>query len=301
MRGSLSMPPACSVLSFRLDHKVAPFEGYSGVVGDVRWTSVIPMVDGVPVPLPGMFDAVLAWNMHKEGRYDEPLFTCSCGVAECAGYHNSMGVVITNDTVEWIFPMEHPYLSRLSPLFGEGAPMAWVFDRGAYTQALVDLRRAILELEATQPEAPIVLDDGGRYADLPDPIALRMEAEDKQLQTYFQKRERDARMYGAWLRSEVHGTWGATHFEVLVPRLLDVAADIAMTQMEVVAEEMERSRREAWIAEASQSLTPDGILALASSIPFQELDEYGWMPQPEHKSAFARAWPEVNLRLVASA
>ena len=186
------MPPACAVLSFRLDHKVAPFEGYSGVVaGDVRWTSVIPMVDGVPVPLPGMFDAVLAWNMHKEGRYDEPLFTCSCGVAECAGYHNSMGVVITNDTVEWIFPMEHPYLSRLSPLFGEGAPMAWVFDRGAYTQALVDLRRAILELEATQPEAPIVLDDGGRYADLPDPIALRMEAEDKQLQTYFQKRELD--------------------------------------------------------------------------------------------------------------
>ena len=111
----------------------------------------------------------------------------------------------------------------------------------------------------------------------------------------------DARMYGAWLRAEVHGTWGSTHFEVLVPRLLDVAADIAMTQMEVVAEEMERSRREAWIAEASQSLTPDGILALASSIPFQELDEYGWMPQPEHKSAFARAWPEVNLRLVASA
>ena len=76
---------------------------------------------------------------------------------------------------------------------------------------------------------------------------------------------------------------------------------ISFGQMEVVAEEMERSRREAWIAEASQSLTPDGILALASSIPFQELDEYGWMPQPEHKSAFARAWPEVNLRLVASA
>lgn len=293
------MTVVCPVLSFRLDHKVAPFDGHSGeVLGDVRWTSVIPMVDGVSIPLPGMFDALLAWNMRKEGRYDEPLFTCSCGVPECAGYHNGMQVVISGDTVEWVFPMEHPYRSGLSSFFEEGTPMTWVFDRVMYTQVLTNLRRAILDLEATQPEAPVVLDDGSRLDSLPAPIALRMEAEDKQLQTYFQKRERDVKMYGNWLHTEVHATCEATHFEVLVPRLLDVAAHLAMTQMEVVSDEAVRVRRDAWITEASQRLTPESAIALAASIPFQELEDYGWMPLADKKNAFARAWPHVDLRVV---
>lgn len=67
------------------------------------------------------------------------IFTCSCGVAECAGYHFGIKVKKKRNTVEWKF---------IDPIEARGVNRFYVFDRYEYeqTQQLVlDLYQKVVE------------------------------------------------------------------------------------------------------------------------------------------------------------
>jgi hypothetical protein len=61
------------------------------------------------------------------GKYECPIFTCSCGIAECAGIH--MLVLANSSTVSW--KMEKP------------VKMFYIFDYEQYAKAYEDFQKGL--------------------------------------------------------------------------------------------------------------------------------------------------------------
>lgn len=287
-----------NVVSFEIEERIAPFEGHSGnSLGDVRWVQVVPVVDGIRVVLPGMFDAPLAWCIPLKGTHEESLFTCACGVSECAGYMHSVHVVCSSDTVQWKFPQEKPYTHHLASHFPHADKMHWTFDALQYQRALAGVRQSILDLEASRPDCPVVLDDGGYEDALPPPIAEWLDRVELRLRTYFRRKERDIQLYGPWWESDVHVATERVEFSIRMRHVLDVAATIALAQMDAVADTLEQQTREDWLAQSSRVLRLETVPLLVQSIPFDMLESYGWLSPVEQRDAMANAWPHARIRV----
>lgn len=116
---------------------------------------VRPLVNGVS-PLSGyVFDIVSLLAHGVEPSEFDP-YTCSCGVAGCAGIHECVTLDSDHDIVSWSFP-EEPFRKRLAAsLFDEGRPLQLVFRRQQYEQALADVEQRLLALEAEQ-ELPVIV------------------------------------------------------------------------------------------------------------------------------------------------
>jgi hypothetical protein len=103
---------------------------------------VEPLVSRIERP----FDAGLAilFATHA-GEHD--LYTCSCGVAGCAGLHEGVHVTLLEDTVQWAFPLG-TYRARLHPSFLSEREDSLVvtFDKGQYLSALTDLEATLQAL-----------------------------------------------------------------------------------------------------------------------------------------------------------
>jgi hypothetical protein len=127
-----------AVLSFQID--AAPFSGDNCCEGDAPQLGieVTPVLDGIPFPNLGVFDAV---DMLIYGAADAEtdLYTCSCGVAGCAGFHEYVQLRASDDAMAWMFP-EAPYRAGLDPArFPPGVPLQVTFDKAQYLKALAAL------------------------------------------------------------------------------------------------------------------------------------------------------------------
>lgn len=134
-----------SVLSFQIAS--APFASENRCEGDEPQLGidVTPVLDGIPVPNIGVFDAV---DMLLYGASDAEtdLYTCSCGNAGCAGFHEEVRLRAGPDTMAWEFP-EEPYRASLDPaIIPAGAPLRVTFDKAQYTQALAALESDLEKL-----------------------------------------------------------------------------------------------------------------------------------------------------------
>lgn len=80
------------------------------------------------------------------------LYTCSCGVAGCAGIHDDVAIVANADTVTWTFP-EDPFRAQFdAELFPADRPLQVQFDTRQYLQALADLEAQLFELVMSSEE-----------------------------------------------------------------------------------------------------------------------------------------------------
>lgn len=103
-----------------------------------------------------VFDAVsVLVQGTRAGELD--IYTCTCGVAGCAGIHEEVVVEVDDAQVRWRFP-EDPFRKRLSlALLPEGEPLVLAFDRAQYSAALADLTQRIEALTAQLGHAYNVL------------------------------------------------------------------------------------------------------------------------------------------------
>lgn len=130
-------------LSFRIDKEVNREEGLPYLA-----VSVTPLLDGEPLG-DDVFDAarLLAAGTRPHAL---DIFTCSCGVAGCVGIHDKAELQVSSDQVSWQFP-EEPFRERIQPSRApkdSSAPLHYVFARPQYEQAMSQLRRDLVELEA---------------------------------------------------------------------------------------------------------------------------------------------------------
>jgi len=133
-----------------------------------------PLVDGMPLSLSYWFDALalLTWGTHS-GAVD--LFTCSCGVAGCAGIFEDTLVEVTDTHVAWTFP-DDPFRGRLHEgLFAPGAPLTVRFERAHYDSALQALEQELLALAADGGLPVVIAPELPEIADLDKPLATVLE------------------------------------------------------------------------------------------------------------------------------
>jgi hypothetical protein len=116
---------------------------------------VTPLLDGVPL-MKGVFDAV-DLLLHGVGNADTDLYTCSCGVAGCAGFHYEVALREGADFMAWEFP-EEPYRTCLpGERFPAGQPLRLEFDKAQYAQALATLEQDLAALFAASEAAVVVV------------------------------------------------------------------------------------------------------------------------------------------------
>lgn len=130
-----------AVLSFQIAS--APYSSENSCEGDgpQLGIDVTPVLDGTPFPNIGVFDAI-DMLLYRASDAETDLYTCSCGNAGCAGFHDYVQLRAGQDTMAWEFP-EEPYRKLLdTAIFPAEAPLHVTFDKVQYTQAL-----AVLESE----------------------------------------------------------------------------------------------------------------------------------------------------------
>ena len=97
---------------------------------------------------------------------DHDLWTCSCGIAGCAGLHDGVEIALTDDHVQWQFPLA-TYRKKFSEAFVGRFPVPPVpegtlaeddkqiltlsFSRPQYEQALEELRGRLIALKSEHP------------------------------------------------------------------------------------------------------------------------------------------------------
>ena len=116
------------LIEAKLDELAAP---------DAYVVSPSLMVDGMALQRTGANPLVNTYEMivraTTSGEFD--LFTCSCGVAGCAGYQSEVEVIEQAETFTWVIPLEG-YGRVLNPELLEGLapgePLRLVFEREAY-------------------------------------------------------------------------------------------------------------------------------------------------------------------------
>lgn len=166
-------------LSFRLNITTQTSEkfGQAGASIDgpqYREVEPRPLVDGMPLSRSYWFDALalLTWGTHS-GAVD--LFTCSCGVAGCAGIFEDTLVEVTDTCVAWTFP-EDPFRGKLHEgFFAAGAPLTVRFERAQYDSALQALEQELLALAADGGLPVVIAPELPEIADLDKPLATVLE------------------------------------------------------------------------------------------------------------------------------
>ena len=141
---------------------------------DYREVEPRPLIDGVPLSRSYWFDALalLTCGAHS-GAVD--LFTCSCGVAGCAGIFDDTLIEVTDTHVVWTFP-EDPFRGKLDEgLFADGAPLMVRFERAHYDNALKALEQELLALAVDGGLPVVIAPELPEIADFDKPLATVLE------------------------------------------------------------------------------------------------------------------------------
>ena len=127
--------------------------------GPLKTALVAPEIHGLRLPTSGRERPLDAFSLLVQrdvpGGFD--LYTCSCGVAGCAGFHDEVELSVDGQALTWQIPLE-PYRDLMpdAPWSDDGLRVR--FDRAQYLQALDSLEQQLLQLEAAEGQlglAPI--------------------------------------------------------------------------------------------------------------------------------------------------
>lgn len=131
-------------------------------------------VNGKQLPLIDDLDFVLTYCMKKSQL---ELFTCSCGVAGCAGWFEGVEVKNRRNTVEWRL------LDRKEKLQRENVKRFYSFSRENYKVVCFKCIELLVEIEKNRKTVPDYIDDD-EYAyqgDLMRSVIWRANHYDRQL------------------------------------------------------------------------------------------------------------------------
>lgn len=190
-----------NVLSFSVGHQF--LESYASHSVEVH-----PLVDGRPLAakVPAEFNVLTVLGAGDVALLETDLYTCSCGVAGCAGIFDHCVISSKEDAVQWQLP-EEPYRRLIDPaLVAAGAPLLLTFDRAQYLAALASLRSELIEL-AARLGTPVTIGPGALIdaEDAWDPqeVADRLDDSAERVQGWIQREDDYRALWGDLLRKHV--------------------------------------------------------------------------------------------------
>lgn len=115
-------------------------------------------VDGVE-PLVSHFERPcdpFALLPYEDFEKEVDVYTCSCGVAGCAGLHDGVTIRTQSEVVTWTFPLE-TYQNKLQAPFNsaEGESLVLTFNRVQYLDTLVQMEQALTA--ASSQHSPLLV------------------------------------------------------------------------------------------------------------------------------------------------
>ncbi len=262
--------------------------------------SVRPVVDGVEPTTGYVFDIVSLLARGTEPSEFDP-YTCSCGVAGCAGIFDCVKLDSDADTVSWTFP-EEPFRKQLTPpLFETGRPLRLVFGRAQYEQALADVQQRLLALEAEQPLPVVVLPDS--HPDLDLSLSAMLARAQVYTRQWLDEQAATRALFGPLLEEEVLAVFPDQRRLVLFVRNLaqDEAERLAHAQGTPDAgdELLESTVVPAFLADQQ------AVLEAVRRLTWDDVDAAAWretvpgVDTPEDSDAMARNWPLAVLSVRA--
>lgn len=292
------MPQKFSTLSFDLHVEDEEFIDDSTPAAHPRkYRSVEarPRVDGVPLTKAYVFDtrAVLGYGA-RSGETD--LFTCSCGVAGCAGIFDCVSIDVSDQAVGWTFPKE-PFRGALSPaLFAPDAALTVCFERAHYEAALETLKAELLSL-ASDGGLPVILAPES-FPDFDTSMADTLEAATQWATRCLEREARRHALFGPLLGVDVDvgfpdGLRGAVSVESLAYTVaFDVAEARDLDADEVLEAEVAPAFRtgEAAVLAALRALSWDSAATLCTLFYPDDDDK-----EPPADAELALSWPRAVL------
>lgn len=85
-----------------------------------------------------LFNAVEVLSVYKYRFAEFDMFTCSCGVAGCAGFQTPVIHEVSNEIVTWTFPSGNDYKTEKK---------VYHFDKQQFNNAFIELNKEMLSLE----------------------------------------------------------------------------------------------------------------------------------------------------------
>lgn len=250
-----------------------------------RSIEVQPFINGQRFCV-SLFDAVLLLSAHLQPQTLD-IFTCSCGVAGCAGIFEEAELVVTDQSVAWHFP-ENPFRERLNPeLIEAGQPLTFVFERAGYTAALAQLRADLLSLEqlslGQEPPLPVAVAPDN-WPDLDDVLVDQLDRAAAAMATRLAKEAAERHRFGQLYDAELEITLtNGGCYRAGVPSLLyDIEraqADPAQFDLEVLP-----------LLRASEA----ALILAVQLMDWQDLQVHLWLhhqPAGESASAYPEATP----------
>lgn len=236
-----------------------------------------PFLDGQPLghdQLFGLKDVLLLED--QPGQLD--VFTCSCGAAGCAGFHDTVEVLLAAEDTQviWTFP-EEGYRAALNPaLFPAEAPLQVCFDRAHYRAVLADLESRLLETESHDPTPLLLHDADSRNADA-RPLAERLAAERESYQQWQADCRWRKTTFAELLNYELQATWAdGTRWGTSLENLL-------YAYVESRSSDGAASRQDLEALATRVRQNPLEAQALAASLPLSDLLDRMWeLEAPEH-------------------
>lgn len=180
--------------------------------GTTRFRTVEPRpyINGKPLVPHGYVFNARAILSPGVANADRNLFTCSCGVAGCAGIFDEVAVRVNAEDVTWTFPAE-PFAECLHASVSRAAPLRVRFSRQQYAQALQGLTKLLSDAEA-HSAIPLALAPCS-WHDESDCESLEQDLQDSK-SWYEQQQEMAAAreaLYGPLLDTEVLLTFPGGH------------------------------------------------------------------------------------------
>lgn len=267
---------------------------------------VVPVVNGTPMTTPWVFDPLTLFDRQLQGYYLFDMFTCDCGVAGCAGIHDHVHLRVNQDTVQWQFPREEPFLSKFIPAhFADNtSPMVMTFGAQEYHIALQSLRQQLVDLENNNPGVPVTLwpDDGQlQRKPLSSVDVLIQESNDWFLQR--EERIRDDKAYwGPLYRAELHIPMEETAYTIGIHSFLDAVCDKVLGQDDTDEPEIDDLRAD-WMTEQIGYYRdhPIELLTLFKSMPWECMQDYGYIAHANQTALatwIGTQWPNIPVVFV---
>lgn len=113
------------------------------------WLKVVPSINGININC-ALFDVGDILAQETQTGYFEP-FTCSCGVAGCAGIFESPYLFSEGTTLEWRFPEDYFRKSLPKALTGDRSKLVYSFGVDGYSRALDALVTELQRCYETYP------------------------------------------------------------------------------------------------------------------------------------------------------
>ena len=242
-----------------------------------------------------VFD-LLAVLSHGLEASELDVFTCSCGVAGCAGIHETVQLQVDENEVRWVFPEEPFRVGFNTDLIASGEPLVLCFDRAQYEEALADAKRRLLGLsEGTGLPAAI---PPFAYPDLETPLRQTIEEAWDYTQNRIEEERHRAVIFGNLLDAEIKVSFpnGAV-YRLIVPHL-------AYTVSEKVAEARGLDDYDDVLEEETLPAfhaNHDGMVAAARALTWEEVHHFVWPDSRIVQTVWLPAEPEEQVKQWAGA